>query len=328
MLFGESAGSASVANQMILSRSQGLFAHAGMESGPPSDWSSKSLDLAAEQFQHLLSNSNCTDTSVTEVVNCLRLLLAETVIDIFNTLPDGFVNWSPVADGVEINGSTQELWRLGKINQVQSVLIGTNRDEGTIFLKIPTDINATGFSGYVLEQFGEDLGSKVLELYPLSNYTSPWFAASAIFADSLMQCPSRRAAYWLLNLDIPIPAYRYYFTHEIEMIRLLKPTNGVSHASELPFVFHTLPALWNSADVAMSDVFVNYWTTFARTGSPGFGNINTTWPTYDNVSKLYLDIDSPSCMIMSDLRPLQCDLWDRVYLAGCHINNCPCTCEL
>ncbi|MFA6332710.1 MAG: carboxylesterase family protein [Methanoregula sp.] len=43
----------------------------------------------------------------------------------------------------------------------------------------------------------------------------------------------------------------------------------------------------------MSDTMMDYWTQFAKTGSPN-GGTNVNWPEYDTRTGQYLDINTTS----------------------------------
>ena len=74
MIFGESAGAGSTTNHLIMPASKGLFRVAGMESGPPTDWSALPMWRAQREFDRLANATKCTDPS-TQV--CIKIKRAK-----------------------------------------------------------------------------------------------------------------------------------------------------------------------------------------------------------------------------------------------------------
>src|SRR5581483_4386900 len=66
---------------------------------------------------------------------------------------------------------------------------------------------------------------------------------------------------------------------------------GVTHAQELPFVFHNFPAPFAGGpiDEQVSDAMIGYWTRFAAGGDPSGGGA-PAWPAVTGASD-YLQID-------------------------------------
>ncbi|HUA76959.1 MAG TPA: carboxylesterase family protein, partial [Acetobacteraceae bacterium] len=72
------------------------------------------------------------------------------------------------------------------------------------------------------------------------------------------------------------------------------------HASELPYVFGTLdgtPPLWprvpaSAPETTLSDAMLDYWTSFARTGTPRAANA-PAWQPYGSAGAYMHFTDSP-----------------------------------
>ena len=54
----------------------------------------------------------------------LRSVSAQHIVNVFNQLPYGEVTWNPVIDGVEILEATEDAFMAGKVNLVDTVLLG------------------------------------------------------------------------------------------------------------------------------------------------------------------------------------------------------------
>ena len=126
MIFGESAGSASVANHLVRRRSWPLFSRAAMESGPLAAWTWTDLPVATGAFEALSTAVNCSHAQ-SSVAACLRTVSAERLLAAANTLPDlpptNLLQWAPVLDGVELTAAPPALAVAGEAADVP-VLLG------------------------------------------------------------------------------------------------------------------------------------------------------------------------------------------------------------
>jgi hypothetical protein len=55
--------------------------------------------------------------------------------------------------------------------------------------------------------------------------------------------------------------------------------------------------------------------------TPGDGGIGVTWPAYSEPEMPYMALNG-TVAVKTQLKIAQCDLWDRVYAAGCQVLNC------
>ena len=102
------------------------------------------------------------------------------------------IRWCPTVDGVVLTGLPRDLLVAGKVNIPHKVLIGTNKDEGSLFVK-PKGIKMTeqGYLDFMTTHFGETLGKEIVQRYPSANYTSSFWAAVDAFGDVAMTCSTR-----------------------------------------------------------------------------------------------------------------------------------------
>ncbi|XP_070196471.1 bile salt-activated lipase-like [Littorina saxatilis] len=98
---------------------------------------------------------------------------------------------------------------------------------------------------------------------------------------------------------------------------------GVTHASELPFVFgqpfvndqffaHVFPYSWSPQDKTVSSNMITLWTNFVKYGNPtpqSVGGVN--WPPFSLDSQSYLDIGS-SLSAKVDLAGERVRFWDTI----------------
>jgi len=137
---------------------------------------------------------------------------------IANTSLSGY--FSPAVDGVELTAPPEVYAEAGKLNNVSSVMLGTNLNEGRFLMPliapVPNGPNATveDVKSWILANYG-DLGravglnstalvAEVCKLYATElASTQPWKVASQIYTESEYLCPTERSARWLTS---PPPA--------------------------------------------------------------------------------------------------------------------------
>eukprot|EP00049_Salpingoeca_infusionum_P011927 m.210897 g.210897 ORF g.210897 m.210897 type:complete len:568 (-) comp15054_c0_seq8:232-1935(-) len=334
LLFGESAGAGSVTNHVVLPHSKNLFKRACMESGPPADWSSASMNDTQAHWKRMTDFFNCTNTDADAEVACMRQVSPKDLFAHEEDLPNHVLDWQPTEDGYEMTEPIEIMWKNGMINpNVKQVLLGTNQDEGSEFLShIKPSANVSDYETWLNNFFTQPLAAKVLAKYPATTASTPFLTASRVFGDAAMACPARRAARWLTAAGIP--TYLYHFTRQLEIFQMFRPGYGVPHTAEVPVVFRSKLALWGEGELEMSDAVVSYWTNFAATGNPnkpGPNNpnakpVNVTWPLYTSTGNDYLQIDTPITPQKSYLGDF-CHLWDIVFEHGCQVAVPPISCD-
>ena len=106
---------------------------------------------------------------------------------------------------------------------------GTNRNEGTEFVTLPTDATEVELAAFlrtwplVSTHGGDAAVADVLAQYPPSRFppsrfaSSAWWRASGIFTDSCMTCAARRSAAWLSRANRSSAVYLYHLEHKLEL---------------------------------------------------------------------------------------------------------------
>eukprot|EP01090_Pellita_catalonica_P003048 TRINITY_DN12678_c0_g1_i1.p1 TRINITY_DN12678_c0_g1~~TRINITY_DN12678_c0_g1_i1.p1 ORF type:complete len:361 (+),score=48.74 TRINITY_DN12678_c0_g1_i1:75-1085(+) len=209
LIYGESAGAGSVACHLVMPDSWGLFQRALMESGPFANWTSKSLEEVEEQYQTTAKNLGCTNKDAAEELACLRSKSSHDITYENGAEAKAGTPWGPVVDKVVIKEDPQVLAMKGEFTKVPT-LLGTNLNEAAILLphSINSSLTAAEYVSDVkakYKQFGQD----VLDLYPLSDFKSPWWAAVAVTTDEIMACPARRTANWLSTRGVDVFLYQF-----------------------------------------------------------------------------------------------------------------------
>jgi para-nitrobenzyl esterase len=88
------------------------------------------------------------------------------------------------------------------------------------------------------------------------------------------------------------PAFRYVFDQVLATPEGPVPDDdlGAAHATDIPFVFNTMGFLGNpvgAADQEVSDLMIEYWTTFAQAGDPNAEGL-PEWPAWGADGSHYL----------------------------------------
>jgi len=127
----------------------------------------------------------------------------------------------------------------------------------------------------VAAQFGTGDATKVLAQYPLTNYKSPDLAYAAVLTDAEFSCPAlltdsltARSGVYAYEFSDPHPPNDFPIHFSFPL--------GAAHSTELQYVFQRIPLLdtippFTTAQLALSNLMIGYWTRFAATGNPNGG---------------------------------------------------------
>ncbi|HSC16223.1 MAG TPA: carboxylesterase family protein, partial [Gammaproteobacteria bacterium] len=197
----------------------------------------------------------------------------------------------PVDDGDVLPGDQYVLYSAGRFNDTP-VLIGTNSDEGALFIQ--GGVTSAAFQGQMRGGYGEH-ADELLAVYPNATDAQALQGARDVFRDSLFAWPTWAWAR-LQSARGRGPAYVYYFDH-----RTPQRPNGAWHADEMAYVFRNMGSGFagigggatRPEDVAMSDLVSTYWTNFAKTGDPN-GSGLPRWPAFSESSQQVLVLDTAS----------------------------------
>jgi para-nitrobenzyl esterase len=103
--------------------------------------------------------------------------------------------------------------------------------------------------------------------------------------------------------------YEYQFSRTVHGQEAL----GAPHASEIPFIFGTLPVWqnmrkYNESDRQYAPQMQEYWTNFAKTGDPNGGKL-VKWPKFDATARAYMDFTDAGPVAKEGLRRQACDVF-------------------
>jgi para-nitrobenzyl esterase len=304
-IFGESAGSFDVCMHMAAPGNAGLFHRAISESG-----GCTTVQRTRAQAE-AAGASFATDVgcAATGALACLRGKAADSLM----ASPDVAAGkgYGPDVDGQFMPDQPRTLYDMGKIAKVP-YLLGSNTDEGTLFLPATTPATDQDYMTALTAMFGAT-ASAVAAAYPVASFANgvpnPQTAALArVIGDARLVCTTfdtamrtahAGASVYMYNFDVPVPT-------------LISATLGATHGSELTSVFGTSPTFASDPGAkAVSDLMQRYWTNFARTGNPNAG-ADLSWPAFTETTNVRVNLARQSSVV-TGFRAAECAFWRTGY---------------
>ncbi|KQQ97735.1 carboxylesterase/lipase family protein [Deinococcus sp. Leaf326] len=318
-VFGESAGAMSICAQLASPLSRGLFDRAILQSGP----------CTPQGITTPLSSALTTGSAYARALGCapqdaacLRAVPAARLLDVpvpGSRVP-GAVELGIVSGDRALPRPPAEVFAAGAGLRVP-VLLGTNRDEGTLFVApvagAGQDLPLWQFWAVValLERWD---APRALASYPAAGGTVG-NAAAALVTDSIFACPTSDLAADLARTG---PVYTYEFRDPAPPLELSPtasvPRYGASHASELVSVFGTRlagladPAQFTAPQAELARTLRTYWANFARRGDPNGPGL-APWAPYDADTGRVMGLAPGATAEFTGFRQdHRCGLWDRL----------------
>jgi para-nitrobenzyl esterase len=269
-VFGDSAGSSSIANLMGSPQAKGLFQRAVGESGA---WMGLSLTPMRTLAEAEQAGAKIADGLNAHNLEELRAMPAE---DLLKAGRAG----GPVVDGWFLPEDVATIFAQGKQNDVP-LIAGSNQDEGTFFLQPTT---AEKFIERTRARY-HDQADAFLKLYPAGTDEEANASQLAAFRDELafvMRVWARAQ-----TKTGHSKAFLFYFTHQPPPPAGATARggfgSGATHGSEAQYIFGNLlgPRAWTDLDHQVSDMLASYWVNFAAEGDPN-GKGMAKWPAFDD----------------------------------------------
>ena len=273
---GESAGALSVMYLMESPAARGLFHKAIAESAymismpelKTAAFGMPSGEAAGKLLQGALQASDIKE---------MRGMDAQAITEAAAGV--GFQPWGVVDDYV-LPQQMVTAFDEGKQAHVP-ILTGFNQGEirSLTVLAPKAPATAEDYEAAIRAGYGE-LADEFLRLYPAADYKESILATTR---DALYAWTAERLA--RKQTAIGEPAYVYEFDHGYPAMD--EAGLHAFHASELPYVFGTLDAVgpnWPTipdtrSERALSDAMADYWTSFAKSGTPGASEA-PAWPAF------------------------------------------------
>ncbi|MBU9763664.1 carboxylesterase family protein [Mycobacterium sp. TNTM28] len=279
---GESAGGMSVCDHLVAPESAGLFRAAILMSAP----CQAQADLASASRRSLDYAAAVGCPVPAAAAACLRGLPVEELREpvwYFNIGSDELTG--PVTGSALVPRAPLAAFGSGQAQSVP-VLIGTNRDEFTLFvalryLREGQRFTQADYPRLLAETFGPGAAAVGLH-YPVGRYGGVAQAYSAAVTDGEFACVADRMA---AELAEKAPVYAYEFNDREapapEVMRTLPFPVGASHSLELRYLFDVggAPPL-NAVQQRLSDEMLDYWSAFVRDGRPAVDGL-PDWPGFD-----------------------------------------------
>jgi para-nitrobenzyl esterase len=274
---------------LISPRAAGLFQRAIIESGTHIE--PYPADTALKAGQAFAAAAGCAGQDAA----CLRALSVAQVLHSQAGVVRHIVEGFPTVDGTVLTREAAEAFDQGAFNQVP-ILAGLTQDEQAFFL--PEANHGAPFTTddyrRHLASFGAAHIAALARRYPLERYASPSLADIEL-AQGFKACTSRRL-YRAWSRRVPVYVYQFNDRGAPTYFPALSYPMRAYHTAELQYLFPLFRGGQGSAhplDAArakLSDAMVDYWTSFARRGTPSAAG-EPDWPRYDGASDdvQYLD---------------------------------------
>ncbi|KAI4462718.1 carboxylesterase [Holotrichia oblita] len=339
MIFGDSAGAASVHLQVLSPMSKGIFQKALCQSGVAlfdlMNGVRNNGILMAQQLGIQTQN-------LSEMLNSLQQIPAFDILLAEQALTGEFPLISTPLVEIESNepaflpDEIITLIQTGNYNHVPFV-IGHNNAEG-LFIHIPVklmtgqNITITDFTGYIppdlqIQPGSEEeaiIAARIREFYYGDTEPSPSDITQAIqlITDYTFAFPSYRAAKEHLK-TAQYPIYFYYFSSDT-LLNIFKRVEevaanfpGASHTDEKAHLFR----FGNTPDIQPGSVeeqalerLVTLWTNFAKYSTPTTQSDDVIWESITEETFKYLHFDTYQSTLQTGApQPANMAFWEQLY---------------
>ena len=284
-IFGESAGGGAVMALMIAPQAEGLFHRAIAQSTYVHGWD-RPLDAPARGWEPAEALGEQVGAALgasgagAEALAAMRAADTQVVLEAAGAgalfLWSGTL-WAPNVDGWSIPDDPVAMYAAARQHRVP-LIAGITANEGSLFRPRYDIADAEGFEEYVRNDFAA-VAPDALALYDPRGEGG--FAASldGLVHDMFFAGPARLQLRANTAAGAPVWFYRFAQVPPTPMGERF----GAHHAAELAYVFGALDAApdtpWTTADRAVSDAMMGYWTQFAAAADPNRDGL-PAWPAY------------------------------------------------
>ncbi len=263
-IVGQSAGAFSVNALVASPLAKGLFSKAIAESGGMFSADGRTINLQTAENNGEVFVKKTGFASIDE----LRKLSADSLQKLSASFAAG-----PVIDGYVLPKDIYTIFNNDEQNDVP-IITGWNKDDG--FPSAPVD--SAAYVANAKEKYGS-LADAYLQAFPAGSKEVIGKSMFALNRDNLF---AWQAYTWarLQTTKGHHPVYVYLFSQTAPG----EEQYGAFHSSEIPFALNTLYTWknnWSDADKKLAAVMSDYWTNFAKTGSPNGASVSA-WKAYSS----------------------------------------------
>jgi len=285
-VFGQSAGAACITTLMTMPATRGLF-HKAIAQSPPatSVYQPERIQQVSKAFLESIgaAHSGAMDALLTLPAHAL----VEPTIGLLNRVAlgsPGTLAFAPVVDVAVVPEHPNDVFTRGEQHPI-TLLIGSTRDEAALFKMMKSPLMPTT-SESIEQMFAElkredrDLTVDFAQLASAYPAFPKQKGALQISSDAGIRMPVT----WIAESHANVaPTHVYRFDQATPMLKLIGL--GAIHASELAYVFGTIPkpgplnrrqAIWLGGRTSarkVSQRVQSLWTAFANSGV-------ASWPQY------------------------------------------------
>ena len=290
-IFGESAGGIAVSMLSASPLAKGLFRGAISESGGNFGPERQTGNEGGENMDSLaMAEKNGTAFLAKLGASSIADARKKSADDIQKNSPPGLGTAWPIFDGYVLLGDQYKIYEAKRYNDTP-VLIGTNSDEGALFVPFA---KADAYQKTIHTGYGE-YADKILAAYPGGTDAEALRSSRDMFRDATFAWPTWTWAR-LQSKTGKGKVFVYYFSHRPNYPDTPQFKGwGAAHAGEIAYVFGNFtPAMPASeSDRKVSDEISSYWVNFAKKGDPN-GEGLPHWPAFTNSSAQVMNLDDPS----------------------------------
>lgn len=290
-IFGESAGAHAVLTLFATPAAAGLF-HRGIAQSPPADWSTPKDEarlFARRCLKGLGTTPEDADRALIQArPNDIRRAVDRAVADVLRDQP-GLFPVAPTVDGDYLPLSPIDALTGGSAHRLP-LIVGSNRDEGTLFARFDAALPTTPASmRKLLSHSSKEVESRITAAYP--GFPNPKVAVRMggdfVLWRSTVTAMEGHSRY--------APTYGYRFDFAPRALQLAG--FGATHALDLVPVFGAGDTPFGRALTAaggrrglrsVTRQFQDNWLSFARSGKP-----LPSWPEYTADRRTTMIIDYP-----------------------------------
>ncbi|XP_052059746.1 carboxylesterase 5A-like [Mytilus californianus] len=343
-IFGESAGAMSTSLQSLIPANKGLFQRVICQSGVHSKILMRKSEAIREYATGLANRTGCSIDDEYAFVDCLRNLSVQDLLsytDFYATAQLDKVHYMsdnyPVVDGElfpenPILSLEDPTSAVATFFRSLDMIAGTTSNEGsilvvTLFPQIQERFNFSLNEGIPHRVACEEVIAEYVKTYLKQNEEVKRQLCDFYFVANSPNEQSNLATHLLADIMFVYPTIRMLELHSMYgattyhyQFSMPSPEpwggpfpswfNGSGHADELIYMFR--PEVVSTDGMKLSRNLIQYWTTFARTGSPNGYTDSVVWIPFDIKEREYLDLNA-EIMMKVFLKPDTVKLWSEVY---------------